>query len=493
MASLNIFNVFQASGQGAFLHIFRFLAFPWGYVNILVNSVNISLLSFFGAPLTEFTLFFPFVVLGSASIFLVYLVGKEIMNEKAALIASAIFAFMPFQIMHSVRNLNLVPPAFLFLLTIYFLTKHFKNRDSKKFALLSAFSLAMYFSSDNVFLIMFPALFFLGFFFSTGRDLASRIRGIFNRRFIGIIILTLVLLLPLLLVQAYFVFTGNLTQGFWGHLFEGKAKPGFFLLGFLYLFSSYSGIVFTLFLLPAVIFALKEFKSREKDFFLALFLVSSFIWVFVVPNTQTIVRNYMYHSAIAAAFLVGFFLERIDSHFVLKKRFYWTAPALVALIVSFALFGGFLGLVGTVLDKNTGVKTAGYYARENIAQGEAVFTDQDPTIARYYFHLDTLAVYDSHSADLWGYFDSVKEKTSFIIVEAKNREEAENRMGSAFSKTAEIFYGGKPVMFIYSKEKLPLRRMNSEDFDKLFDKKYGKIESLLTEKIWETASNQEIR
>ena len=113
----------------------------------------------FGANM--FGIRFLSVLFGSLTIILVYLLGKELFNEKTGLIASFIFMISPFQILH-MQALMDVPMSFFALFSMYLLILSLKE-NKNIFFILSWISLGIAIMIKQIALVFIPAfvLFYL--------------------------------------------------------------------------------------------------------------------------------------------------------------------------------------------------------------------------------------------------------------------------------------------------------------------------------------------
>ena len=134
-------------------------------------------------------------------------------------------------------------------------------------------------------------------------------------------------------------------------------------------------------------------------------------------------------------------------------------------------------LQGSVFD-NTGAKTAGYYIRENYDNAE-IFIYLRPATAHYYFNLPVIGSTDMDEAELFSYFNSVKEEVDLVVFKEKNYRLIKPYLNS-FNRLVEIKSNGETVMYIYARKdsESGVLSLNTEEYDKLFDLKYGNINSL---------------
>ncbi|MBU3906868.1 MAG: glycosyltransferase family 39 protein [Nanoarchaeota archaeon] len=112
--------------------------------NIFMNIFGVNVL---GAR-------FLSILLGAFSVILIYLIAKEIFDEKIALIASIILAFSSYHTLNSIGAMDL-PMAFFVFLSMYFLILFLKT-DKQKFFLLAWVSLGFAIMIKQIAVLFIP-------------------------------------------------------------------------------------------------------------------------------------------------------------------------------------------------------------------------------------------------------------------------------------------------------------------------------------------------
>lgn len=95
------------------------------------------------------------VIFGTLSIFVTYLLAKELFDRKVGLVSSLILALLPFHIVFSRQVLLDVPLSFFVILFLYFITR-FKNTERNIYSYWTGVSCGLCLISKEVGIIMLP-------------------------------------------------------------------------------------------------------------------------------------------------------------------------------------------------------------------------------------------------------------------------------------------------------------------------------------------------
>ena len=130
--------------------------FPFGYPLMLNYWIDL-----FGN--SEFSIRFLSAVFGIASILLMYLLGKEIFNEKAGLISALLMSTAMLQIVYSQEARPFAVFGFLALLSSYFFVKFLKSEKNNLFLFgyVITIIISFYINSIVLFLLAFHGMVFL--------------------------------------------------------------------------------------------------------------------------------------------------------------------------------------------------------------------------------------------------------------------------------------------------------------------------------------------
>lgn len=138
--------------------------------------------------LNEASLKFPFILMGTLSVYLVYLVGKQWYGKSSAILSALVFAVIQFAIFHSQLARPYSPGLFFVLLSTYFWTKLVFEKNSKRlviFTYILSASLASYVHAFTLFFVFLQGI--SGLFFLKKKDL---------RNYVLINLLVFILYLP---------------------------------------------------------------------------------------------------------------------------------------------------------------------------------------------------------------------------------------------------------------------------------------------------------
>lgn len=527
LATLDLFHVFDNLSLGSIIYcIFRLYAFPYSWVLIAFNFLMISFMSIFHIPLTEYTLTFPMVVVTSLSVIIVYYIGKELCSKQTGIMSAIVIAILPLHV--GISRVNLGPTGLgstFLMLTVFLFIKYLKS-DGVKFGWLTSLAFGIYLGSEHSFLGIFPVILYAAFIFEENdlpfkEKIMNIRRKLLNKQ---ILLMPAILVLPMLIVWLYFVSRGHPTGGHIGHMFA-KAKDYRFHPVALQNIVYSCGILLASFLPVAFLFGLwKTIKFKKEGILFIWSIIYLFPWFFLVIHGNAHRLYYMeglipliilavYMILSAADFIRKKYLEltgRLFKYAVFIAIIFFTLSMTLKYVFDFEISWmplvkrGFLSDLipnpfsnpdyletgyfnGSVIKPNWGCKTAGYYIRENTTLSVKIFTELATPNAKYYFHRK---IYNS--PELWHYFSAdfetklkvlaeVINAISLIVIKPYHAKLAEQYMGDSFHRIVDIFSGDKNVLCIYSREKKQHQIMRTEEYDSLFDKKYGNWESLYVE------------
>jgi hypothetical protein len=365
--------------------------------------------------------------------------------------------------------------------------------------------LAMYIGWDGQFLAVFPLVFFTGLAYVQGNSLTTKIKRTVDMLMKkSIFILPAISLLPHIIVWGWFVFTRkSYVDGYIGHLFLEKTynyawDPFLFFEGMLL----DTSLIFIIASSIAFSYGLYLFYKRSPQSLLviwaALYLAP---WLFAIQRPDTSWRIYYLMGIIPLTILVAIAILEAGSllgkTFMRKFKFVILSMLVGSIVFSMlvrslsaaydiTLFGLKTDFYyGKMVRQNYGVKTAGFYARENIPLTSRLFTDSGIPVVKYYFHRMPVAdkdvfynIISSEDENKYEFLRKVVDTIDYIFVRTKNETLAQPYVEKDFYKIIDIYYRNNPVMSIYSRDKKPLMRMDVEKYDRLFDKKYGKGDAL---------------
>jgi len=513
-ASLNIFSnrsLFDPHISNNLLA--GIFGFPYGFGVITIIYLFALVFNFLNIPINEFSMSVPVIVTAITTILFVYLVTKELLNRKAALLAALLVAIEPFYVIESrdIGRMHIILALCLELMILYCFIRYLRT-PSKKNAILSSLPLALYLGSSNMAFGIIPVIFFMAITLGTEKN--DKFRDRFKKG-CGLIFKKEILLLPIIVLIVYasaqiysVLHLKSIYCGFWGKTLKETKVLGIYGVDLIRYFIQNCGYFLTALISFGFLYGLICFLRGKKIgiiFFWALLYTIPFL--FFAPPHATVVRVYLLGPEL------GFEILGVAGLlFVLEKLYKTkTSPLLpiffkiMILIFFLSVFfisiclipgkglpiaGRFSGVIkdmGNMQWRDLGIKTAGYYVRENGDSADKIFTDTELFQANYY--LGKKVIYSSYDwldiNKMVKYFSLIKDKLDLIVIDKINEKYILPELSKntdQFHKVAEIIAADNEVKtVIYSKKNTPPEKMNMYHYNYLFDQKYGRIKKLIPE------------
>ena len=105
--------------------------------------------------LSEASLKFPFILLGTFSVYLIYLIGKQWFGKSSGLLSASVFAVMQFGVFYSQLARPYSPGLLFVLLSTYFWTKIVFEQNNKKLVVAGYVLAAVLASYSHMFSLLF--------------------------------------------------------------------------------------------------------------------------------------------------------------------------------------------------------------------------------------------------------------------------------------------------------------------------------------------------
>lgn len=258
---------------------------------------------------SEFWIKLPFLLMGFASIWLIWKIAKEWFSENVALLAASTLAFMQYFIMYSQIARPYISGLFFTLLLVWYWSRFLFCSDRNKKVMLKnalGFILGAVLCSYNHYfsLLMVVLVSFIGFFYINRNN---------YRWYISSLLAIVVLFLPHVKIFFYQLSLQGL-----GWL--GKPKPTFFIdfINYLTHFNFFVMLCFIIILCWALGLIIKKHEKISKEQFISLFLgVSSALIGYVYSIYRAPVLQYS-----VLIFSVPFFFLFVFSFFKNVKKAY---------------------------------------------------------------------------------------------------------------------------------------------------------------------------
>jgi len=313
-------------------------------------------------------------------IFLVYLVGKKLFDEKVALIATAIYSVFYLDIFYAMRMLVDMPSAVISLFVVYCML----NRDKKIFALLMfpvlAFGILLKFNLAVMLPIIFSYLILTeGFSFMKLKKFWASIG------------------LGFLVALPYFIYSfnkwGNPLYSFIGASVKAPRYesissvfmqyityfPNYIYTVFLVLFFIGAIILLKIFLIPELIRKEKELKSK-------LLII---LWVIITFVGFGVLVNHFEDRYIITVFPAIFYTIGLGFRFIYSVIAKYSKIIAIIAVVGLLIFGGLPlakytdNVIKSKLTAYSGLKLAGEWIKENSYEKDNIISSAVPQITYY--------------------------------------------------------------------------------------------------------------
>ena len=309
--------------------------------------------------------------------------------------------------------------------------------------------------------------------------------------------------IPIFASATYLTSKGLLYNAYLAHPFTKQSYFGFFLTDVLTKFHFHIGTGFFMIGILAIlwgIITLFTTHGKKKLFTLGWFFITISPFVIFINPTYTQTSVYLLHALFALTLLSAIFtgaliahITRINSLLLRKCAIILFATSAIIIITTTISFIG-QSVFGTncykyrapydfgAVQQNTGMKTAGYFVRENILTNDTVFLDAETFLGNHYFGREVLGGLDLTNKEIlqkYRHFRNVGIIPDWIILETKHldifKEELKNEN---YNNCISITHKQKVIRTIFKKGWCNKTTLKTEDVDALFDKKYGDVKSL---------------
>ncbi len=425
-----VYALFHPSIEIIATELFRFFNFGRGWGNLFFGTIFYYFYALLGISFTEFTIHLPYIFVGTGSVLMAYILGKEIYNKTYGFIVAFLLAILPSHVAFSRSiGLNGISGLFYFFMTIYFFIRFFKTKK-QFYKLLGYSSIAYYLMTDNQAVAIIPLLLFCSYIYSSETKQQGLVKRIYYslRQVFSLygFVLFIFILTPTVL-GAIYLYTKGLFLHSYLNIFHSKPIViGFYVKHLFTSFVENIGLLFTFvilfgFLLYIILVMLKQIK-RESFIFFGWFILYTTPWLFLVVPASYELRVYNTYSITALIFMTGyvflFFIEWIQS-FQTKKRSIAVFFYFLLTISSFLFLFHTIVIISSVVyhqdffeinmpapvfgraEENTGIKTLGYYVREHTAENSTIFVDVESFVGQYYFNRTIIGDLDLTSEQIY--------------------------------------------------------------------------------------------
>lgn len=507
--------------------LYRIAVFPYGPGYVLVNASWIGLMSILHVPLTEVVLVMPTVLMGTGSVALVFLIGRDLHSPAAGLLAALWTAILPLSVGLSRFPAGSPQPGSFFLLLAIWCVWRYARTGGTGRAWVASVPLTFYFLSDSLFPAALPLLAYLAVAAQKGETLRARWRlGLQRLAAWRLWLLPALAFLPLLATWVHRVTRGDPTAGIIGHLLSKKGAyiPGFHAAALESILYACGGAL-PLLGLAALIYGLWQAARLTAPGAAAIWTVVFLAPWFLLLDLTPLHRIYYLNGILGLLVLIG--CAAVEAGRWLRARL--TGAARIAALAG----GGLLLIVATAVTAaatlfivydlrlpaaavlppwlsaygcpystdssryryygsvcpDWGLKAAGVYLRQETPPGTVVLTEVGTTCGRYYFGRPMW-----NDEDLWTYSNSTPAakfgklawmggRVDMVVARAHNAEAAAAAMPPDFHLAAVVTVEAKPALMIWRKGPAPpaVRMLAAEDLNPVFDATYARLPDLIVQ------------
>lgn len=506
------YGLFSGNIEEFITQLFRFFNFNWGWGTLAGSAINIFILTLFNIPITEFTIHFPYVIIGLLSTIVFYFLCIALTRSKLiAFFCSFVLAILPFHVAmsRSIAGLAISSSLFFFLTLLLFLryfqfAKTEKQWRGKKELFFGMIFLGVYFCTDNQFPAILPLIFTGGLLFFPEKNLSVRLKNTILPFFSKYVLLFFLTILPTVLGAVYLAMEGLPKGSYILNLFHSKDislnNRIFYFLDSVY--NNVGPVLLVLFIISffyniCAIVKKNEYR-KERIFVFLWFIFTATPWLFLLSPEQVSFQIYILQPMTALIVLTGFFIFDIHSfvsRFNAQSIQTSLSIAVITIISIFTIISTsnvvhrtnyldweLLPLYGSV-EQNTGIKSAGYYVREKLSFSSVMFSDAELYNSQYYFGSSVRILGDIDLSDnetFNTYLSALKnENITHVFVTKQRYALFDNALqNDNFTKEVIFTERGLEKSALFSKKSEPAGIVQIEETDIIFDKKYGSLEKL---------------
>ncbi|HEX7667967.1 MAG TPA: hypothetical protein VF395_00180 [Polyangiaceae bacterium] len=462
--------------------------FRLGGVEATALYLQMSAMSLLHLRVSEFHWELPALLVGTANVYLGFLVARELAGPKAGVLAAILLSVCPLGIIQS-RHLGapwMYEQFCQFFLT-YLLLRLAREPTLKGGKVAFHATLAAYFWTGNQMPGIAPVLVYGLAAAAVERDRTERASHFLWDRYGGKFVLLPVLSLGTLL---YFTFVRR--EGHLAHaLFDKRHETGFYVEHWFDDMSSDLGPGITWFGIAALVIATASVRGifSKARLPVILFLAYASPFWFLIPPGTTLTRGYITYGVGAMLLVLASALFLAESRPLARILF----PAVAALMLlvnsgqsAFHLYQEKLlsvkGFQGS-FTPNNGVKTAALFIRSRPRTNGRVFSDAsggtglEPPLMGIYFDRPHFSLYDAFPATLpYARFQKQADDIDYLVVLPANRRLVEQYFGEAFQEALRVTEEGRgELLLVYARAATFASRasMDVSVGDRQFDARYS--------------------
>ncbi|ABB15215.1 ArnT family glycosyltransferase [Carboxydothermus hydrogenoformans] len=360
------------------------------------------------------------VLFSSGSVYLIYLIVKELWDSEVALISAFIFALIPLNVYYGRVGVFETPNVFFMLLMLYGYIRWIKEFKRKDYLIFLAGFLLGAFEAWQIYTVAFVVfLHALWLYLFKGKK---------SRKFLSLVFLFAIIVIVSGLMQLAYLYFALGMDAVKGLFAAGKTRTATDSMGITFTISQYlneefsriftrAGVFnFILALIGLVFIGLKQFKKEEKTNLdiLIVFFLSGTIWLVVMKNHSFIHEYTLLHFMPFLSMAVALGVKELSKIFVTAFKNWKVGLAVILLLLAvvsvenipktFEIFNldlyGNLRLTGLALKESTennavcitpqnhpGPPTIDYYAERVILYNKQDLANIPPNRPVYQFYI----------------------------------------------------------------------------------------------------------
>jgi len=323
------------------------------------------ILAIFYALNLNFLIKFLLPLMGALTIFLVYLLGKEMFNKKVGIISAAIICLVPIHVIFSGIILNDVLVTFFITLSFLFFWKGFE-KGNEKYKILWGITLGIGLLTRYTMLWIIPI-------FPIYLWIKNKSLNFLKDKYLWYAIVGFLIVLIPWFIYGYFEYgniLGGFLHGFKGAAYWGGVQPWFFFFNSWWSIFSIIGFVFVL----GLIYMLYKKEFIKKEIYLLLIWFGFFLGMAIyMPHKE---ERFILAVVPAICLLSGLFISQFKKY----------QKLILGGVIFILIFSLSLHFFINYKDSHTGTNSCfleGNKFLKNLEKDALIVTDESPIV--YYY------------------------------------------------------------------------------------------------------------
>ncbi|MFP3902714.1 MAG: hypothetical protein ACLFWB_00600 [Armatimonadota bacterium] len=470
----------------------RILSWDPGWPLYILYHFWVLLLDGLHIPITEMTLQLPLIFLGVGMCFAAYRVTTDVHSQRAGVIAAGLVAVMllPVSISRSLGTHHAYS-SLLLLLTAAAMIRYMRDPQDDRNALWVGVLAGLYICGDLQFHIGLAVLFLLGALWP--KEPEYRNPGGFRRLFFRsrVLLPPLIMFLPYVPIWIYAQSLGYPHQTFLGTILVGHEYDwGFHIIPTLADMRRNMGLIGTVLAIISTPILLLWWRDNRCKWLLGWIGVTAAPFLLAVTSEVTQASVYHEHLLVGLVAAIAVMIAHIRPRWLM-----WGVFGLVMAVTGIGTAGKIFpavlevplltqpGVVYGELPENSGLKTVGYWVRENVPEHQSVYITAAPGVA--YWYLGRRPAYAAYvtTAEMRQYLRENATDFDVIIIRPSMRQWAEATLPPLeYEKQAQVTSSGDLKQLIYARQIYePMENLYTETYDERYEATYNSLDTILPE------------